>query len=262
MNTDVLFESGKTAAKALKFINEDILSGAVRYIISPFRPEGLEKEKHMLLLPYVLRSENEEALSKLIKKERPERILIRNMEELGFLKCMDFGGEIHSDASLYSFNRESIMVLKSLGVKHFTCPYELDLYELRERGCDSSSMVIYGRTPLMVSAQCTYKTGSGKCRSERDGFLSGITDRKKVSFPVWHECRYCYNLIYNSVPLSLFKEEEELLSLSPDSLRLDFTTESPEEASKIIKAYVCRDRARLSELVPTYTKGHLRKGTE
>ena len=262
MNTDVLFESGKTAAKVIKSLKNEILTGSVRYIISPFRPEGLEREHHTLLLPYVLRSDMEEALSDLIKRERPERVLIRNMEELGFLKDMDFSGEIDSDASLYSFNKESKEVLKSLGVKHFTCPYELSLPELKERGCDSSAMVIYGRTPLMVSAQCTYKTGSGKCRSGNDGFLSGIKDRKSVFFPVWHECRYCYNLIYNSVPLSLFKEEKELPALSPDSLRLDFTTESPEEASSIIKAYLRGDRERLSELVPAYTKGHFRKGTE
>ncbi len=262
MNTDVLFESGKTAAEAFNLIRDRGLINNIRYFISPFRPEGLDKAGFMLLLPYVFRSGNEGTLQRILDREKPERVLIRNMEELGYLRDKGFKGEIYADASLYSFNKESMKVLKDMGVCGFTCPYELNIHELKERGSDSSTLVIYGRTCLMVSAQCTYKTGSGKCKAGGDGFFSEIRDRKNTVFPVRHECSYCYNVIYNSVPLSLFREMEDIERADIESLRLDFTIESQKEAADILEAFIFKDVESLNSHIPQYTKGHFRKGVE
>ncbi len=272
MNTDVLFESYKAAAEACKLLKAKGLLNNMRYLISPKRPEGLDIKAFMLLFPYCMRGVDEEYLSALIEKEKPERILIRNIEELGFLRDLSFSGDIFADAHLYSMNSKSVKVLKSFGVRGLTCPYELDIHELKERGLDDSALVIYGRTPLMVSAQCVNKTVSGECvkkngkgadkTQENSGFYTAIRDRKKVLFPVRAECRYCYNVVYNSVPLSLFRELDEIERLKPDSLRLDFTTESPEEAADIIEAFINKDLQRLNTLVTEYTKGHFRKGVE
>ena len=262
MNTDVLFEAAKTADKASGLLRSRGLSDKIRYFISPERPEGLEKKGFMLLFPYVLRSSSEEGLLKLLERERPERILIRNIEELGFLKDIGYRGEIHADSSLYSFNRESIKALEGLGISECTCPEELNIHELRERGLSDSVLKVYGRTPLMVSAQCTKKTVSGKCEKKPFGFFSEIRDRKKAVFPVRAECGYCYNVIYNSVPLMLFKEAEELGGSGPAAVRLDFTVERAEEAVDITECFIRGRDETLNKLIKGYTKGHFRKGVE
>ncbi len=262
MNTDVLFETAAAAKKTFGILQSEGLLNNIRFFISPERPEGLETSGFMLLFPYVMREENEDRLDHILDREKPEKVLVRNMEELAFLRDRGFKGEIHADYSLYSFNRESIKVLKELGVSEFTCPPELNVHELKERGLTDSSLVIYGRTPLMISAQCTNKTVTGRCRREKDGFRTEITDRKGVKFPVRAECAYCYNVIYNSVPLSLFKDMEEIRGLDPKTIRMDFTFESAGEASGIIESFIRGDFPGLNSLIPEYTRGHYKKGAE
>lgn len=262
MNTDVLFETEELAFKVYPLLKNSGLINDIRFFISPVRPRELKSSRYMTLLPFCLRSEYEGRLKGSLDKEKPERVLIRNTEELGFLKDIGFKGDIYADASLYSFNRESREVYQDLGVSEDTVPYELNCHEMKERGVKGSSVLIYGRIPLMVSAQCTYKTSSGRCRKEDKGFEGMLTDRKKVRFPYRAECRYCTNVIYNSVPLSLFKEIDEIERLRPEALRLMFTFEKAETAAAIIKAYLGRDTEELNRLIPEYTKGHFRKGVE
>jgi len=262
MDTDVLFEDAKTANRAVRCLRSRGLLQKLRFLISPEKPEGLEAKGFMLLFPYVFRGYSEEKLLKLLERERPERVLIRNFEELGFLKDTGYKGEIHADSCLYSFNKESIRVYKELGVREFVCPEELNIYELKERGLNDSVLKIYGRTPLMVSAQCTNKTVSGKCERKAGGFLTEIRDRKKAVFPVRAECGYCYNVIYNSVPLMLFKETEELRVSGLSAVRLDFTVEAAEEAADIIEYFIMGRQEDLNKLIRDYTKGHFRKGVE
>ena len=262
MNTDVLFEDPKTADRAAAILLSRGLIQNIRYLISSKRPEGVDSRTFMLLFPYVLRSSSEERLKKLLERERPERILIRNIEELGFLKDMGYKGEIHADSCLYSFNKESVKVLKELGIRECTCPEELNIFELKERGFSDSVLKIYGRTPLMVSAQCTKKTVSGKCDNIPGGFFSEIRDRKKAVFPVRAECGCCYNVIYNSVPLMLIKEKEELRKSGLSTVRMDFTVERAEEAADITECFIRGRDETLNKLIKGYTKGHFRKGVE
>ncbi len=262
MNTDVLFEDAETAHRAFRLLNSGGLIKNIRYFISPERPEGLDAKGFMLLFPYVMRSSLEEMLVFTVEREKPERILIRNTEELGFLRDIGYKGEIHADSCVYSFNRESIRVLRELGIRELTCPAELTFKELKERGLEDSVLQIYGRTPLMISAQCTYKTLSGKCGKRKGGFFSEIRDRKNAVLPVRAECGSCYNIIYNSVPLSLFKEDYMTEAGGLKAVRLDFTVENAERAADILESYIKGRQDRLDRLIKSYTKGHFRKGVE
>lgn len=261
MDTDVLFESAESAEKTFKLLEKKGIVDNIRYFISPKRPEGLDRESFVLLLPYVMRAGNESRIKAMIEREKADKIMVRNLEELGYLNTFESIPYIISDSCLYSFNDLSREALRGLNVSEDTLPLELNFSELKRRGCRGSVMVIYGRSPMMVSAQCTYKTASGNCRKEEAGFFGHITDRKGVRFPVRAECGSCYNVIYNSVPLSLFKEVGDIEKLGPSALRLDFTTESPAEAALIIERFLSDGLSEGSEkLIPSYTKGHFRKG--
>ena len=221
-------------------------------------------------MPYVFR--NEDALLCEHYLSKPY-VLARNIDELGFLRDKGYKGRIYADHTLYTFNRQSRKMLKDLGVLYDTAPLELTFRELKERGMSDSELMVYGRVPMMISAGCVYKNSNNdKCyKIKKDGesrHIIRLTDRMDTDFPVLCDCRHCYNVIFNSVPLSLHGEWDRVTELAPASLRLYFTTESGEEARSIAEFF-----SHLSgngdpcpgDMVRPYkefTRGHFIKGVE
>ncbi|MCR4890645.1 MAG: U32 family peptidase [Lachnospiraceae bacterium] len=168
-----------------------------------------------------------------------EGILVRNYEELFLLKESPYAGRIIADAALYTWNSRACREIRRFGISEDTVPYELNEKEIRQRGIGNSSIILYGRAPLMISAQCIHKTRTGKCgRRLPEGRRGELTDRKKAVFPVQMDCRNCYNVIYNSLPQSLHRDFDKIQALEPASMRLCFTVEEAGECLDIIKYYV------------------------
>ena len=88
-------------------------------------------------------------------------------------------------------------------------------------------MSVYGYLPMMISAQCIRKTTLG-CSGKPE--IMWLKDRKEMRFPVVNQCRFCYNTIYNSAPLSLLGLSASVKGLGPKALRLNFTVEEPAAA--------------------------------
>ncbi len=258
MNTDVLFEFQDTAYETLKLMQSEEL-GSIRYIYAGRRSPLISDDKFVMILPRILRDRDLSGLKKDLLREDPGSVLIRCPEELFFLRDLGFNGKVISDHSLYTFNGYSRKVLKDHGVSEDTVPLELSFEEYKERGISGSVFIVYGRTPLMVSAQCVIKNRTGKCQKRPSGNRYMITDRIGVEFPVHTQCGNCVNTIYNSVPLSLFKERKRIGALSPTALRLDITFEDPKEALRIIRAAL-NGETDDSSFLPGFTRGHLKKG--
>ncbi|MCR5486708.1 MAG: hypothetical protein K6F35_04165 [Lachnospiraceae bacterium] len=227
------------------------------------REYGGEIHLYRAVLPHIFRAGDEEKLGRILEESE---VLCRTLDELGFLKESGYGGEIIADAQLYACNKESAGMLSALGIAMDTAPLELSFHELMERGITGSELVIYGRVPMMVSAQCVRKnTGAGRCGRGEEKEVIFLKDRKNTEFPCLCYCRFCYNVIYNSVPVSLHGEEQRIRSLSPRRVRLSFTTEEPEEACRIAGAFLAEYReGRPMEKAPVeaFTRGHFRKGME
>jgi len=90
-----------------------------------------------------------------------------------------------------------------------------------------------------------------------------LTDRYRKEFPVYTNCSCCYNVIYNSVPLSLHKlfEEKKILG-NLDACRIDFTTESGREADEVISYFIGLEDNYMEPFYTEYTTGHLKRGVE
>lgn len=73
---------------------------------------------------------------------------------------------------------------------------------------------------------------------------------------VKNECDYCYNILYNYVPLYLGDRMEEVYQIGPGRIRLMFTTERQQEVKQILSAYF--EGKELPE--GTYTRGHWKRG--
>ena len=115
----------------------------------------------------------------------------------------------------------------------------------------------------MVSAQCVHKNMEG-CDRKRQ--LSYLKDRYGKEFPVKNNCRECYNIIYNSSPLSLLHQKKEILPMEFLGYRLNFTIEKEKEVARILDLYEQmwvegRKKEEISYL-SDYTNGHFKRGVE
>ena len=87
----------------------------------------------------------------------------------------------------------------------------------------------------MVSANCIYKTNAACRLSHKNGVHRGyLKDRYDKVFTALTNCKYCYNIIYNSVPLSLHKKYNRTIS---GFYRLQFSLENAEDMQYILDYY-------------------------
>ncbi len=218
----------------------------------------------MLALPQVFRKEAENYFLDNFQKLRAagfDGLLVRSMEEVGFLREHGSRLPLVFDANLYAMNREAVRFMEGQGAARLTLPLELNSRELEELGCQGKELVVYGYLPAMVSAQCVRRTVEG-CR-RRPGLLY-MRDRTGKELPVRCHCRFCFNTIYNPAPLSLLGMGELVGHLAPSVLRLQFTIERPDQVREIITAFAGHFLHGRDVPAPfrDFTRGHMRRGIE
>ena len=167
--------------------------------------------------------------------------------------------EIRGDLAFYIANSNALTLFGD-EIDAFTVSPELSKAEIPDLTDASAEMMIYGRIPLMQTANCVLNT-TGNCRKE-EGFTF-VSDRMKARFPIYTHCgeKICYNTIYNSVPLSLHKHMPEILKYKCGGLQIRFTNESPKDLKYVYHIFDEGRRGILPENVPyDYTNGHYLKG--
>lgn len=137
-----------------------------------------------------------------------------------------------------------------------TLPLELNRRELaalcHADGNTPHELVVYGRAPMMVSAQCVRKTAKS---CDRKRCVMYLRDRKGMQLPVKNNCTFCYNTILNAQPTVLLDLPDELSTVGADCLRLEFTTESGTEVKEILSGRrIFKNNA--------FTRGHFHRGVE
>ncbi|MBQ9867946.1 MAG: U32 family peptidase [Lachnospiraceae bacterium] len=170
---------------------------------------------------------------------------------------------IFGDQGLYVFNpyAEKLM-LKELAA--YTISHEFSASDINGAiRKDAAELIVYGRAPVMYSANCILKTAGG-CDRTKEWTI--ISDEKSHSFPVRMVHDHCYNIMYNCVPLSLHREMEYIYENSGlMSLRLEFTDESPKQIVEISKAFAAMAKGALVTFPPAEFKssrGHYKRGVE
>ena len=209
-----------------------------------------------LVMPYIFRERTRkqyEAAYNRIFGAGWDGILIANYESFAFLKEHGYTGRIMTDYNLYEFNQESRKFWKEKGVFEFTAPVELTERELQDLRVKDGDVFLYGYLLIMISAGCIQKTTRGCLKKSGQ---TTITDRYRNPFVVKNECDYCYNILYNYVPLYLGDRMEEVYQIGPGRIRLLFTTERQQEVRQILSAYF--EGKELPE--GTYTRGHWKRG--
>ncbi len=247
------------------------------------RKEGLAL---WVALPYILRDKDHKWMENCMELYRQGKIqgfLVRNLEEYGWLRQEAVSGADYSqglpyadgqggtpwiwlDHTVYVWNSYSAAFWQSRGCG-LTCPLELTGREWERMQCsdnnalnagngDMPEKLVYGRVPMMVTANCIART-AGKCLHIQSGRTKGeLTDRYRAKFPVEIRCDVCMNIIYNSIPLSLHRE-----CIPGMNKRLSFTTESGGEMWEILQFFADAEGAATGNPpYKNYTTGHEKKG--
>lgn len=229
-----------------------------------FRLKALGKEV-FLALPHVFRRPTRERFEQSYQELQSlplDGMLIRNYEELGFLLGHGYPKAMVADHHLPAWSNRAQSAFFQCKIAQNTVPLELNWKELRQRDCSQSELLIYGYLPLMVSAGCVHQS-LGRCKGTEEVLF--LKDRYGKEFAVKNHCADCYNVIYNSVPLALFGQREEIAKLPFPSLRIHFSIESVARANKILDLYeaiFCHGEAWKKTDMEEYTNGHLKRGVE
>lgn len=237
-------------------------------IIAFAKMEQLTKQVHKtgkkiyFMLPYILRSNVKDTFihnKEWLLQGEWDGFVVRNLEELSFFADEGhYKGELILDYNVYHYNQRSInshqMDLS------YTMPLELNYQELKELKFPASEIIIYGRMPVMFTAQCLVKNTQG-CNNKSDTYQ--LKDRLKKTFLVKNICKYCYNVIYNERPISLFQQYHEVSSLAPDRLRIHLVDESEQDVETILDQIInIVQGKKVSGINADSTKGHFKRGID
>ena len=207
-----------------------------------------------LAMPHIFRknTRNYYYSAKEFMENEWDGMLLRNYEEYEFLQSIGYKGKIAIDHHLYVFNRKAKEFWMNHGADSVTVPHELNMQELRNHDLSSGELVIYGYQPMMISAQCVLNTTEGCTKKPSERY---IEDRYHKKFMVANYCDYCYNVIYNTLPLALFDQKEQIYTLAPKAVRLEFVNEDETQVERVLECYqTCKEPDF------AFTRGHFKRG--
>ena len=274
--------------------SELLISGdrdRILHIIDELKAQN-EMPEFYIALPFVVRMRDKaymEEVCRLLESGIYQGCLIRNVETLGFFASETAkikNVSLNFDAGMYAFQKQTIALYKKYA-DTLTLPYELNRAEKKQLMQGSAftgfEQVVYGRIPMMITANCLAKT-TERCFAQKGGQNNAgqpekqekdcsknmtLIDRYKHEFPVWAICEHCYNIIWNCIPLSLhagLSDYEKCLK------RIQFTTETKIETSEILEFFlsdsICgndgTEGRNVQKTFPLkeYTTGHEKRGVE
>ncbi len=198
-----------------------------------------------------------------------ERVWVRSYDSLGYTRdTLGIKAEqIALDHNLYVYSEETAEAFAADGLEHYTVSLELNQKELGHMPNREGEFLLYGYAPLMVSAQCIYKNYD-QCYKNRSGKDKNLylKDRYFKKFFIKRNCKDCYNIIYNSQPISLFHHADGIRKLGFGSYRIAFVSENKEQIQNILHTFENAFRKGRTVKAPeekdSFTNGHFRRGVE
>ena len=233
--------------------------------LAPYRG----RTEFFALLPRIYRTQDEPILRALLEdgiKRGVTGVSIANLGHLSLVRGLKV--TLHGDWALNVYNSAALDFWKEQGLDSACVSFELRDAQLRDLQkplpCEA---IIYGRLPLMITENCLNANESG-CRyfQERpvsvpaDGACASapeLTDRRGEHFPVLRAWG-CRSEIENGKILYLADKARDWQSLGLRYACLRFTTESPEECVRMLRAY----RGEAVEAPENITRGLFYRGAE
>ena len=150
------------------------------------------------------------------------------VKELGLSARGDFGLNVFSTANLDYWLTQ--------GLTSATVSFEATLPQIRDMGKQvPGELLVYGRLPLMLTENCLVRNRTGVCACK--GGPMKLTDRKGEQFYVVPDPGTCRSVILNGKKLYLLDRQKDLSRLGLHYLRLQFTTETPQDVDRVLTQF-------------------------
>lgn len=191
--------------------------------------------------------------------------LIDQWEENGCQGKLETGRKMRiiADQGIYVMNTPAENAVLQYAAS-YTASTELNRKELFHAiRKDARELIVYGYLPMMYSANCIVNTTDG---CDRKQGMTWIIDQEDRKFPVVMNHHYCFNTIYNCVPMSLHQEVNQLYrEREAAAFRMEFTIEDADGTDHVMKVFQqAFSKEILAEtekhLWKEYTKGHFNRG--
>ncbi len=254
-----------------EYVNRVFISDEIAFeestlkLLNEYRKMWSETDRNVkvcLAMPYIFRERAIHIYQQYYERIKTyyDGVLVRNWEELQWLKEQRYAGEITADYNLYGWNRMAICELFKNGIDRYTASVEMNYRELSDVA-PGGELIVYGYQPVMITANCIRKT-TQECQN-KNGMMM-ITDRLGNKFPVKNYCKYCYNIIYNSAPLVLLDQKKEIYDLNLHGIRLNFTIENAQNMESVLEDYKAVFLEGHDKKMPdiNFTRGHFKRGVK
>lgn len=219
-----------------------------------------------LVIPNIIKGEFDYICDIIIKNLAHIRgILTANM---GIIRKFSHKTAIIGDYKLNVFNSYSAKLLSS-DVDLIPLSIELNKKEMQEVRNNLKEtplqVFVYGRAESMVSEHCILQGSMGcvKFKNNESSPCSKdiyrLKDKMGEEFLIKSD-KYCRSYIYNSVPINLVNNLEELRKMNFHHFRVHFTDETYLETCEVLKALTGENKELNND--KKYTKGHYKRGVE
>ena len=200
------------------------------------------------VLPRIYRTQDEPVLRALLEdamKKGVTGVSLGNLGHLSLVRGLDV--TLHGGWPLNLYNSAALDFWKGEGLASACVSFELRDAQLRDLSkCIPCEAIVYGRLPLMLTENCLNANEFG-CKHfasrpvsvPTDGACASapeLTDRRGERFPVLRAWG-CRSEIENGKILYLADKLSDWQSLGLRYALLRFTTESPEECVRMLRAY-------------------------
>lgn len=223
-----------------------------------------------ICFPYVFRKNSVQEFQNMQSAlKKFHRVWVRSYDSLGYVT--DVLGikaeQIALDHNLYVYSEETAGAFALDGLEYYTVSLELNQKELGHMPNRKGEFLLYGYAPLMISAQCVYKNYD-QCYKNKNGNNKNLylKDRYFKKFFIKRNCKDCYNIIYNSQPISLFHHADGIRKLKFGSYRIAFVSEDKEQIQNVLRtfenAFIKGRAVTAPEEKDSFTNGHFRRGVE
>lgn len=250
--------------QALQYCLEHPFFDSICLPLDFWSPEQMETEagnicrrgKHVFLsLPQIVRERDRDRCTKIICQSPCwSGIYVHTVGQAQMAYEMEGRtAPLYASASFYQWNRWALAAAAALfSIRGAQLPVELSAKEcesllagwetLKVEAPEGSarermtmSGCVYGRIPLMRSAQCIKKT-RGVCDHRQETVFLETQDKKRL--PAVSHCDYCYTTIWTEQPRNLIGQENGTWMGKLDTVCFHFFLDEEKTIGKIIRDYM------------------------
>ena len=143
--------------------------------------------------------------------------------------------QARGDFGLNLYNSGAMEVARALGLASACLSFEMTLPQIRDVSkAVPSEILIYGRTPLMVTENCLIRGKTGECTCHLAP--AKLTDKTGAEFPIIRDGNSCRSILLNGKKLNLLDRPNDLSKLGLWATRVCFTTENTKEVDRVLAA--------------------------